>query len=85
MELTTNEKVNNLTNQQAYVLYYTFDNLPRDIKKLPIRITYSSKKLKAVYFYTDVKVAPKIAHTLKKYHGGITFEPAPLFVPALNF
>lgn len=86
MEFTTNEKTTQYTNQCAYVLYYKQDRNPKDqLRRLPIRITYVSKKLQAVYFYTDAKLIPQINSMLKRINGIIDFERAPLFDDTLNF
>lgn len=85
MELTNNELITEHTNQHAFVMYYRSDANIKDVRRLPIKVTYVSKKMQAIYFYTDEKLVMQINSMIKKIRGIINFEKAPLFDATLNF
>lgn len=81
----TQANTNQYTFQRGYIIYYDNPKFLRELRRMPIRVTFISKKFQAIYCYSDERYENKLINLVKRSRGRAYIERAPLFDEKLNF
>lgn len=72
-------------NRMLYVVYYKGQGVIKRLERMPVNISYISKKLNYVLFYGEMDKEKTYYNHLKNIKGFQRIEQSPLFNEELNY
>lgn len=72
-------------NKMAYIVYYNGKSIEKKLEKMPVNLSYVSKKLNYLVFYGDLGKEKTYFNHLKNVKGFKKIEASPLYNEDVNF
>lgn len=71
--------------RMAYIAYFKGQATLKRLEKLPVNITFVSKRLNYVFFYSDLKQEKSLLNQIKNTKGFLKLEQSAAFDEQLNY
>lgn len=74
-----------VVNKMAFIVFYGGKSVEKQITRMPVNVSYISKKLNYLVFYGDLNKERTYFNHLKNIKGFQKLESSPLFSEDVNF